>query len=61
VLAEPGATVSAHAPLVVIESMKMELTVTAPADGNVAEVLCEPGGRVDRGAVLLRMESGEDG
>jgi acetyl/propionyl-CoA carboxylase alpha subunit len=56
VLAQPGDTVAAQAPLVVLESMKMELTVPAPAAGRVVEVLCDPGQRIDRGAVLLRLE-----
>jgi acetyl/propionyl-CoA carboxylase alpha subunit len=56
VLAQPGDRVTEHAPLVVIESMKMELTVTAPAEGTVAEVRCEPGQMVQMGAVLVRLE-----
>jgi acetyl-CoA/propionyl-CoA carboxylase biotin carboxyl carrier protein len=33
--AAPGAEVAADAPLVVVEAMKMEHTLTAPADGTV--------------------------
>lgn len=57
VLVRPGEAVTAQTPLIVVESMKMELTIPAPADGRVAAVLYEPGQRVDRGAVLVRMES----
>ena len=35
---EPGATVSAGETLVVLESMKMEISIAAPRDGSVAEV-----------------------
>jgi 3-methylcrotonyl-CoA carboxylase alpha subunit len=59
--ARPGEPVTAETPLVIMESMKMELTIPAPTDGTIAEVLCEPGQRVDRGAVLLRMEAPEEG
>ncbi len=57
VLVEPGQAVAAQAPMVVMESMKMELTVAAPGAGRVAEVRCAPGQMVDMGAVLVRLES----
>ena len=38
VLVQPGDAVEKNAPLVVIEAMKMELTLRAPRDGTVAEV-----------------------
>jgi acetyl-CoA/propionyl-CoA carboxylase biotin carboxyl carrier protein len=57
VLVAPGQEVAAQAPLVVLESMKMELTIPAPAPGRVAEVWVAPGDRVDLGAPLLRLES----
>ena len=52
VLAEPGATVTAGQPLVVLEAMKMEHTVVAPVDGTVTEVHVGPGDQVDTGQVL---------
>ena len=52
---------SAGAPVVVLESMKMETTVTAPFDGVVAEVLVAGNVQVDAGAPLLRMEARSDG
>ena len=54
VLVQAGAEVAAQDPLVVIESMKMELTVTAPAPGRVSEVLYDVGGRVDRVVEVAR-------
>ncbi len=52
---EPGATVSAGETLVVLESMKMEISIAAPRDGSVAEVLVAAGDQVDRGAVLIEL------
>jgi urea carboxylase len=44
--------------MVIIESMKMEIAVTAPQSGIVAEVLCAPGAEVAAGQniLLLRTE-----
>jgi len=49
---EPGAQVRAGAPLVVVESMKMEVLVTAPCDGTVLTVLCREGRPVNAGQRL---------
>jgi 3-methylcrotonyl-CoA carboxylase alpha subunit len=53
VLVEPGATVAAGAPLVVLEAMKMEHTVTSPAEGRVTSVLVTVGQQVEAGAALV--------
>ena len=45
------------APLIVLEAMKMEHTLTAPRDGVVAEVLVKVGDQVADGMVLLALES----
>jgi 3-methylcrotonyl-CoA carboxylase alpha subunit len=42
--------------LAVMDAMKMEHTIAAPADGTVAELLFAPGDQVTEGAELLRME-----
>jgi propionyl-CoA carboxylase alpha chain len=52
VLVEAGATITKGQPLVVLEAMKMEHTVTSPADGIVSELRVEPGQQVDAGSVL---------
>jgi acetyl-CoA/propionyl-CoA carboxylase biotin carboxyl carrier protein len=52
---EPGATVSAGETLVVLESMKMEISIAAPRDGSVAEVFVAAGDQVDRGATLIEL------
>jgi 3-methylcrotonyl-CoA carboxylase alpha subunit len=58
---QPGATVAAGAPLLVIEAMKMEFVVEAPRDVVVDEVLAAVGDRVDIGQVLVRfVETGTE-
>jgi 3-methylcrotonyl-CoA carboxylase alpha subunit len=51
-----GDKVARGAELVVVEAMKMEHTVRAPADGVVTAVLCGPGDQVDRRQVLVDFE-----
>ena len=53
VLVVPGDAVTAGQPLVVVEAMKMETTLTAEIDGTVETVSVETGGMVDAGAVLV--------
>ncbi|MGB4058689.1 MAG: acetyl-CoA carboxylase biotin carboxyl carrier protein subunit [Burkholderiaceae bacterium] len=45
-------------PLAVMEAMKMEHTIAAPADGTVAELLFAPGDQVTEGAELLKLTLG---
>jgi acetyl/propionyl-CoA carboxylase alpha subunit len=45
-----------HQPLVVIESMKMEMTLSAPHPGQVREIRCKVGELVDAGAVLMTFD-----
>jgi urea carboxylase len=56
VLVEPGQVVEADAPLLILESMKMEFTVTAPAAGTVKQVAAKEGSLVSSGQTLLWME-----
>ena len=51
-----GDAVSAGQTLVVLEAMKMEHHMSAPADGVVAEVRVAAGDQVANGAVLLLFE-----
>jgi acetyl/propionyl-CoA carboxylase alpha subunit len=60
ILVEPGQAVARGQALVVIESMKMQTTLTAGRDGTVAEVPVAPGEAFNRGAVLARLAAGED-
>jgi acetyl-CoA/propionyl-CoA carboxylase, biotin carboxylase, biotin carboxyl carrier protein len=58
---EAGATVTAGETLVVLESMKMEISIAAPRDGEVAAVLVAAGGQVERGATLIELAEEGDG
>ena len=50
-----GDVVKKGQPLAVMEAMKMEHTIAAPADGTVAELLYAPGDQVAEGAELLKI------
>ena len=50
---EAGDPIRAGQPLVVMEAMKMEHTVTAPRAGKVDRVFCAAGEQVKEGAELL--------
>jgi 3-methylcrotonyl-CoA carboxylase alpha subunit len=50
-----GDKVSKGQPLAVMEAMKMEHTIAAPADGVVQELLYAPGDQVNEGAELLKI------
>ncbi|MFI5510406.1 acetyl/propionyl/methylcrotonyl-CoA carboxylase subunit alpha [Mycobacterium sp. NPDC051804] len=52
-----GDSVTAGQPLVWLEAMKMEHTVTSPGDGVLAELNVEVGQQVDVGAVLARVDN----
>jgi 3-methylcrotonyl-CoA carboxylase alpha subunit len=57
VLVNVGDEVEAGTPLVVMEAMKMEHRVMAPADGTVVAVHVEVGGRVQQGQTLVDVET----
>jgi 3-methylcrotonyl-CoA carboxylase alpha subunit len=50
-----GDKVSKGQALAVMEAMKMEHTIAAPADGVVAELMYGPGDQVAEGAELLKL------
>ena len=52
-----GDKVSKGQALAVMEAMKMEHTIAAPADGTVEELLYAPGDQVAEGAELLRLRA----
>ena len=58
-LVETGTPVSKGDTLLVMEAMKMEHTIDAPADGMVTEFYFQPGDLVDGGADLLAFEGSE--
>lgn len=57
VLVKPGDTVAEDDSLMVLESMKMEIPVTAPEDATVIEIRVQEGQQIAEGdiAVLLRV------
>ncbi|HTJ79186.1 MAG TPA: urea carboxylase [Rariglobus sp.] len=57
ILVEPGATVTEGQPLVILESMKMEVTVSATRAGVIREIRCAEGRPVNAGETLIVLES----
>ncbi|HNA71525.1 MAG TPA: carboxyltransferase domain-containing protein, partial [Nitrosomonas sp.] len=51
-LIEAGQQINQQEPILVIESMKMEFPVPAPADGVVVQLFCQPGNYVAAGQAL---------
>ena len=54
-----GDAVTAGQPLVWLEAMKMEHTITAPADGVLTQLSVAVGQQVEVGAILARVETSE--
>ncbi|MEH6526006.1 MAG: biotin/lipoyl-binding carrier protein [Sneathiella sp.] len=44
-------------PVIVLESMKMEIPILAPDDGTIAEILVGEGDPVKEGQVIARMQA----
>jgi 3-methylcrotonyl-CoA carboxylase alpha subunit len=58
---QAGDKVTLGQALAIMEAMKMEHTIAAPADGVVAEILYAPGDQVQEGAELLRLQADPPG
>lgn len=56
-VAEPGARLEEDDPILILESMKMEIPVSAPEDGTLLEILVAPDTVVTQGQVLARIET----
>ena len=56
-----GGTVEAGAPVLVLESMKMETVITAPFAARVRELMVATGGQVETGVPMVRLEPLTDG
>ena len=51
----PGQAVKFGEVVIIMEAMKMETEIVAPADGTVAQVLVQTGAMVDTGAALVSL------
>jgi 3-methylcrotonyl-CoA carboxylase alpha subunit len=58
-IAEAGASVVAGDALLVIESMKLQMTIEAPQSGTLEDLPFQPGQTFQRGAVLARVRPEE--
>lgn len=58
-LVAAGSLVSKDDPLLIMEAMKMEHTIRAPADGIVSAFFYQPGELVSGGAELIQLEKSE--
>ena len=57
VMVKPGDSVTKGTPLIVLEAMKMEITLPAPRDGVIATIRCAAGDMVDEGTDLIQFEA----
>ena len=53
---QPGDQVAEDDPVIILESMKMEIPVGAPADGTVKEILVAEGDMVEEGQAVALLE-----
>ncbi|MFO1018142.1 MAG: acetyl/propionyl/methylcrotonyl-CoA carboxylase subunit alpha [Hyphomonadaceae bacterium] len=56
VAAKAGAKLKKGDPILVLEAMKMEHTLTAPFDGKLTELNAKPGAQVSEGVLLAKLE-----
>ena len=59
VMVKPGTAVKRGTPLLILEAMKMEHSITAPFDGTVTAIHFAPGDQVGDGAQLLSIEASQ--
>ena len=60
ILVAPGDSVKRGQTVIIMESMKMELTIAAHRDGVVKRIPVEQGGQVDKGMRLLELKDQPD-
>ena len=58
ILVSPGDKVTQGQPLVILESMKMEITIPSPCDGIVTELRCTEGRPVQSGDSIILLKEG---
>jgi len=57
IVAHVGEKLDEDAPIMILESMKMEIPVSAPEAGTVREILVSEGQVVTEGSVVARLEA----
>lgn len=57
VVVVPGDTVGVGDPLVIMESMKMEIPVESPISGRIVEIFVNEGEQIDEGGVIATVVS----
>ena len=56
VLKATGDAIAEDEPIVILESMKMEIPITSPEAGVLREILVKEGETVGEGAVVVRVD-----
>ena len=56
IVVKPGDAVDEDATLLILESMKMEIPVSAPEAGTVKDILVAEGAVVSEGTVVVRLD-----
>lgn len=57
ILVKPGDKIAADEPLIILESMKMEIPVLALDGGKVTEILVKEGDAISEGQTVAIMET----
>jgi acetyl-CoA carboxylase biotin carboxyl carrier protein len=57
IAASVGASLGEEDPILILESMKMEIPVAAPESGKLVEILVAEGDTVTEGSVVARIEA----
>ena len=57
IISSVGDSVEEDEPVIMLESMKMQIPIAAPESGKVAEILVEQGETVTEGSVVARIEA----
>ncbi len=57
ILVEAGSKVSLSDPLIIMESMKMEMTISAPKKGTIAYINCKVGQLVEMNSELVKLDT----
>jgi acetyl-CoA carboxylase biotin carboxyl carrier protein len=56
IVAQVGDQLSENDPIIIMESMKMEIPIMASEDGRLSEILVSEGDIVTEGSVVARIE-----